>query len=148
MQPHLSIVVALAALSAGLLGSCGPAPAPPGAAVSPPSVPSVPAIPAIRPIPAPAVPSAAAPAAPLPAAEVPAVAGGAPADVAAFRRERDECDHFRGEEPYDAKRAAELKTQLLKFCKGTDTRLAGLRKKYAGQPAVLATLKDYEERIE
>ena len=113
----------LLALCAALLAGCEPAAAPPTtplAAVAPAAV--------------------AAPPAP--------VASAAPTEVAEFRTQRDLCDHFRGEEPYDAKRAAELAQQLDKFCKGTDARLAGLRRKYAAQPGVLDTLKAYEDQVE
>lgn len=94
-------------------------------------------------------PPAATPAA-MPAASIPsaAVAGTAPAEVSAYRAERDKCDHFRGEDATDPERRAEIRRQLDKWCKGTDARLAELRRKYAGQPAVLATLRDYEDRIE
>jgi hypothetical protein len=127
MQPLLPLSLALALLCAG----CEQAAAPAAPAVAPPAA-------------ATAAPPAAAPAAP------PSAAASAPstADVAEFRAQRDQCDHFRGEDPYDAKRAAELATQLDKFCKGTDARLAGLRKKYAVQPAVLESLKDYEDQVE
>lgn len=71
-----------------------------------------------------------------------------PADILAFRAKRDDCDHFRGEEPYDAKRAAFLKAALARTCTGTDKALAALRKRYVGQPALLDVLKAYEDRIE
>jgi hypothetical protein len=145
MLPHLPPSIALLALCAGLLAGCerapAPAPEPPRAVTALPASAAVVAAPvAVR-----ASASAAPASAPAPA---PAPAGGPPADVAAFRDQRDQCDHFRGEDPYDAKRAAELAEQLDKFCKGTDARLAGLRKKYAAQPAVLESLKDYEPQVE
>ena len=70
------------------------------------------------------------------------------ADVVAFRQRRDECDHFRGEEPYDAKRAAFLRAALARTCKGTDAELAALRKRYAGNPAALRALAGYEPTVE
>lgn len=70
------------------------------------------------------------------------------ADVVAFRQRRDECDHFRGEEPYDAKRAAFLRAALARTCKGTDVELAALRKRYAGNPAALRALAGYEPNVE
>jgi hypothetical protein len=85
------------------------------------------------------------------AAALPAAApasGALPADVAAFRSEREQCDHFRGEEGYDERRRQELAQQLERFCKGTDARLAALRSKYAAQPNVIATLKDFEDQVE
>lgn len=71
-----------------------------------------------------------------------------PPDAAKFREERELCDHFRGEEPYDAQRRRELAQQLDRYCKGTDARLAALRAKYAGQPRVIDALKDFEAQVE
>lgn len=71
-----------------------------------------------------------------------------PQDVAAFIERRDSCDHFRGEEPYDAERAAEIKAALAATCTGTDKQLAALRRKYADNPQVLDRLSDYEDRVE
>lgn len=75
-------------------------------------------------------------------------ANGLPADVAAFRKRREECDHFRGEEPYDAERAAELRKALDRTCKGTDAELASLRRRHAGEKATIAALSDYEATVE
>ncbi|WP_196233077.1 hypothetical protein [Sphingomonas segetis] len=71
-----------------------------------------------------------------------------PADVAAFVERRDACDHFRGEEPYDAARAAELKTKLAETCTGTDAALAALRRKYSGNRQVIERLSGYDGQIE
>jgi hypothetical protein len=71
-----------------------------------------------------------------------------PEDVARFIERRDACDHFRGEEAYDAKRREFLEQQTLKLCVGSDKQLAGLKKKYAGNKAVMTTLDDYEPEIE
>lgn len=71
-----------------------------------------------------------------------------PADVVAFRAKRDECDHFRGEEPTDEARGAFLAKALERTCTGTDAALARLRKRYAGTPAVIAVLADYENEVE
>ena len=43
-----------------------------------------------------------------------------PAEVIAFRDRRDACDHFRGEDPYDAKRGAFLAAEMARTCTGTD----------------------------
>ena len=101
------------------------------------------------------------PAKPEAAASAPAVAAAAeanpgaaateaslPADIAAFRERRDACDHFRGEDAYDAKRAAFLAAEVTKACAGTDRALADLRERYAGNAGALAALKDYEDKIE
>jgi hypothetical protein len=71
-----------------------------------------------------------------------------PADILEFRAKRDLCDHFRGEEPYDSKRAAFLTAELARNCTGTDQALADLRRRHANDPKAIAALKDYESRIE
>ena len=107
---------------------------------------------------APAVASASAPVVPTPvagssAASVASQPASAtkpplPAEVVAFRERRDACDHFRGEDPYDAKRAAFLAAEMARTCTGTDRELADLRKRFAGDSNVMAVLKNYEDRIE
>lgn len=82
------------------------------------------------------------------AASSPIAARTLPADVAAFVQRRDSCDHFRGEEPYDSQRAAELKKKLAETCSGTDRQLAALRHKYAHNRQVLSRLAGYEDRVE
>ena len=81
-----------------------------------------------------------------PAAAKPAAA--LPLAVIAFQQQRDACDHFRGEEPYDRQRAAFLKAQLAKTCQGSDKALAALRKRFAHDPQASAALRDYDDRIE
>jgi hypothetical protein len=71
-----------------------------------------------------------------------------PAEVTAFMVDRDGCDHFRGEEPYDAERAAYLDQSIRELCTGSDARLARLRRRYAENAEVIAALDKYEERIE
>jgi hypothetical protein len=71
-----------------------------------------------------------------------------PTDVASFIERRDACDHFRGEEPFDAKRAAELRIRLAETCTGTDKKLSALRRKYARDPKVMHRLSRYEDSVE
>lgn len=71
-----------------------------------------------------------------------------PAEVTAFMVDRDGCDHFRGEEPYDAERRAYLEQSIVELCTGSDAKLAGLRRRYAADKDVIAALGGYEERIE
>jgi hypothetical protein len=71
-----------------------------------------------------------------------------PEDLARFIERRDACDHFRGEEGYDAKRREFLEQQTLKLCVGSDKQLAELKKKYADNKAVIRKLNDYEAEIE
>jgi hypothetical protein len=71
-----------------------------------------------------------------------------PEDVARFVERRDECDHFRGEEAFDAKRREFLEQETLKLCVGSDKQLADLKKKYGGNKAVMTKLNEYEAVIE
>jgi hypothetical protein len=72
-----------------------------------------------------------------------------PADVATFVEERQQCDHFRGEDAYDEARAKEINTALDRYCTGTDARLAKLKAKYSKGPAAVATaLGEFKDRIE
>ncbi len=71
-----------------------------------------------------------------------------PNDVTRFVERRDRCDHFRGEEPYDAQRRAFLARQLRRSCSGTDRRLAALKSKYRDSPSTRSVLDAYEPSIE
>jgi hypothetical protein len=71
-----------------------------------------------------------------------------PDDVAQFVDRRQTCDHFRGEEPYNAERRAELEEATEKYCRGTDRELACLRSKYRGSATILKVLDEYEKDIE
>ncbi|WP_420144392.1 hypothetical protein [Sphingobium sp.] len=71
-----------------------------------------------------------------------------PREVTAFMVDRDGCDHFRSEEPYDAERRAYIAENIAELCQGTDARLATLRRRYAGDKSVTAALKGYDEHIE
>ncbi|EQB32106.1 hypothetical protein M529_11500 [Sphingobium ummariense RL-3] len=84
----------------------------------------------------------------LPPSDAAASAEAFPDEVTAFMVERDSCDHFRGEEPYDADRRAYIEESIAELCTGTDAKLATLRRRYAANPAVTRALSGYEERIE
>jgi hypothetical protein len=71
-----------------------------------------------------------------------------PTDVAKFTTERDECDHFRGEESDNPARQKQIAAALNKYCKGTDRKLKALKDKYHGQEPVMAVLKKYDEQVE
>jgi len=71
-----------------------------------------------------------------------------PTEVTTFMVDRDGCDHFRGEEPYDAERRAYLEKSIRDLCTGTDAKLADLRQRYAKNQDVMAALAGYEDRIE
>jgi hypothetical protein len=71
-----------------------------------------------------------------------------PVDVTAFIEKRDTCDHFRGEDSYDADREKFLKARLHEFCDGTDKALKSLRFKYTDNPEVISALAPYDDKIE
>lgn len=71
-----------------------------------------------------------------------------PQEVTAFMVDRDGCDHFRAELPYDAERRAYIAESVAELCTGTDARLAMLRRRYANDPSVIAALRTYDDRIE
>lgn len=62
-----------------------------------------------------------------------------PADVRSFVIDAQGCNHFAGEEPYDAERAAYLKKNIGKMCAGQRERHKRLAAKYA-QHVEAATL--------
>ncbi|WP_028056018.1 hypothetical protein [Sphingobium bisphenolivorans] len=84
----------------------------------------------------------------LPPSQDAAAATPFPDEVARYMVDRDSCDHFRGEEPYDAERRAFLEENIAELCIGTDAKLAMLRRRYAANGTVIAALRGYESRIE
>lgn len=73
-----------------------------------------------------------------------------PTDVRHFIEKRDICDHLRGEwpDPPDPARINEINAGIAKYCKGTDKRLAALRKRYARNKVVVQSLSEYESHLE
>jgi hypothetical protein len=71
-----------------------------------------------------------------------------PDDVSAFLAERESCDHWRGEEGYDAARRAEISWSVCQYCAGTDRKLANLKKKYRSSKRVMEKLTELEPHIE
>lgn len=73
-----------------------------------------------------------------------------PLDVQKFIDDREGCDHMRGEEPEpgDKQRAKHLRREMDRLCKGTDRKLAQLKKKYAASPTVTRKLADFDPQIE
>ena len=99
----------------------------------------------------PAAPETAAAPAALPTLVVPVdppakLAAGAklPDDVAALAERIAACEHFAGEEAYDAERGKFLREQVVASCTGNAAALARLRKKYAGDPAAARLLAGLE----
>lgn len=80
--------------------------------------------------------------------EVKTITKALPEDVRFFMDKRERCDHFRGEDTYDENRAKEIQNQLTLFCRGTDVRLAGLKRRYQGRPDIMRALAAYDEKIE
>ncbi len=71
-----------------------------------------------------------------------------PFDVEEFIDRREICDHFRGEEPYDADRAKFLADKIKETCSGTDKELRELKLKYQNDDKVMQILNRFEEEIE
>ena len=67
-----------------------------------------------------------------------------PDDVAALTERIAQCEHFAGEEAYDAERGKFLREQVAASCTGNAAALARLRKKYAADPATAGHLKGLE----
>lgn len=60
---------------------------------------------------------------------------GLPPEVTRLSERIASCEHFAGEEPYDAERAAFLRRQIAATCPGNAAELQRLRQKYAANPA-------------
>ena len=71
-----------------------------------------------------------------------------PPDVEDFIDRRELCDHFRGEEPYDAERARFLAAQINETCTGTDKALRELKDKYQDNAEIMKRLNAFETNIE
>ena len=67
-----------------------------------------------------------------------------PGDIAMFVERRDSCEHFVGEEAYDAERAAFLTKNIVELCTGSKKQLIALRKKYTGNAPAIAALRKYD----
>lgn len=78
----------------------------------------------------------------------PLYTGELPNDAGAFAKRREECEHFLGEEPYDAERKAYLDKAVGQTCGGSNRQLRQLRAKYRNDAAVLYALSGYEELSE
>jgi hypothetical protein len=66
-----------------------------------------------------------------------------PRDVSEFLSTRESCDHWRGEEGYDEVRRAEIARATCDACQGTDSKLAGLKRKYRTHANVIAKLSEF-----
>ena len=68
-----------------------------------------------------------------------------PPAVRAFVARQDVCNHFAGEEPYDAARRRELDKAMAKYCDGNEATWAKLRAQYRQDPVRDAWLRRYGE---
>lgn len=79
--------------------------------------------------------------------------GALPPDVEGFIRDREVCEHFRGE-PYEGDSPEQIERRkfvldsLEIHCAGTDRRLSALKRRYGASADVMERLNKYEERIE
>jgi len=71
-----------------------------------------------------------------------------PKEVGAFISRRDDCEHFIGEEPYDAERRAYLEKVVRETCTGSNQQLDALRRKYRDNSEVMQALAGYEKLAE
>ena len=71
-----------------------------------------------------------------------------PKDVQRLLADREACDHWRGEEPYDAERRAAIDWAVCHSCTGTDAKLAALKKKYRNNTTVMEKLNAQSEKVE
>src|ERR1044072_6331102 len=80
--------------------------------------------------------------APLNEAELQAYpeARGMPADVQRYMVRRADCEHWAGEELYDAARKAEIEANVAEACTGLDAETAALRRRHANDSAASAWL--------
>lgn len=71
-----------------------------------------------------------------------------PKEVQDFVTRRESCDHWRGEDGYDAERQKDIDWSLCQACTGTDAELTRLKRKYRGSVPVTQALAGFEPRIE
>ena len=73
-----------------------------------------------------------------------------PADVTEFLADREACDHFRGEiiDPPDEELKQERDTNIARYCRKTDSRLAKLKRKYAKKPGIMKALRTLDPDIQ
>ena len=77
-----------------------------------------------------------------------ALTQGMPADVSDFIYRRVECNHWEGEEPYDAERARDIEEATLRLdCKALPQQEQYLRQQYSGEEGVLESLEKATDLI-
>lgn len=73
-----------------------------------------------------------------------------PTDVTKFVAQRQECDYLRGEipDPSEKERLEQVIAEINSACRGTDTGLAALKRKYRQNVMVIKELNQFEPQIE
>ncbi|WP_311239816.1 MULTISPECIES: hypothetical protein [unclassified Xanthomonas] len=73
---------------------------------------------------------------------------GMPKDVRKLVEDYDTCEHFAGEEPYDADRRHEIEVAIAQFCTPAPARLAKLMQRYRNDAQVSQWLRQYATQAE
>lgn len=68
---------------------------------------------------------------------------GMPEDVRKLVDDYDTCEHFAGEEPYDADRRNEIEVAVAQYCTPAPARLAKLMQRYRNDAHISAWLRQY-----
>ena len=74
-----------------------------------------------------------------------AAAVSSPAAVRAYLARRASCDHWRGEEPYDARRRSQILGAERRACSGLEEERRRLRLRHRGDASVLRWLRRHSE---
>jgi hypothetical protein len=84
----------------------------------------------------------------LPAVDLRSLTKTAPKEIAAFIERRAYCNHFLGEEPYDAERAAELDKTLRELrCNSIERDERKVRRSYRKRPALIRLLDETADAL-
>ncbi|MBV6807059.1 hypothetical protein [Xanthomonas euvesicatoria] len=73
---------------------------------------------------------------------------GMPEDVRKLVDDYDTCEHFAGEEPYDADRRHEIEVAVAQFCTPAPARLATLMRQYRHDAHVSQWLRQYSKQAD
>lgn len=90
---------------------------------------------------------ASAPATPSAAVSEPGAASALPADMQAHAEHAQLCEHFAGEEPYDAARRKELEDGMKANCGPLEDAMPGLIAAHGADPALKPTLDRWAELV-
>ncbi|KLD72468.1 hypothetical protein [Xanthomonas pisi] len=73
---------------------------------------------------------------------------GMPEDVRKLVEDYDTCEHFAGEEPYDADRRHEIEVAVAQFCTPAPARLAKLMQQYRNDAHISEWLRQYSAQAD